>query len=201
MGTRFVVLVSNVGSSIIPSVLVVSPNCTDESCMNPIPSIVSSPSLASCVKRMKMKHIKVCPSMPIFIQCLSYYCIDLSLVVPEQYGKEWRQEPESDLSLQYPYPTKSSEQSATCDSEVTHVTSLEIRQGKSQQQMDTYQVLMAELAQETHARFEPIEEQQRKKNKTISLDSPTIAVSSRINDVRVVRIDKVYTMIHSNALL
>lgn len=126
-----------------------------------------------------------------FIQYLSYYyCIDLSLVVPEQYEKEWRQEPESNLSLQYPYPTKS-EQSATYDSEVTHVTSLEIRQGKSQQQMDTYQVLMAELAQETHARFEPIEEQQRKKNKAISLDSPTIAVSSRINDVRVVRMCKV----------
>ncbi|CDS06526.1 hypothetical protein LRAMOSA09054 [Lichtheimia ramosa] len=84
---------------------------------------------------------------------------DLSLVVPEQYGKEWRQEPESDLSLQYPYPTKSSEQSATCDSEVTHVTSLEIRQ-----------------------------EQQRRKNKAISLDSPTIVVSNRINDVRVLQI-------------
>lgn len=55
---------------------------------------------------------------------------------------------------------------------------------------------MAELAQETHARFEPIEEQQRRKNKAISLASPSIAVSSRINDVRVVRIDKVYTVIH-----
>lgn len=60
-------------------------------------------------------------------------------MVPEQYEKEWRQEPESDLSLQYPYPTKSSE-SATYDSEVTHVTSLEIRQGKSHQQMDTLSI-------------------------------------------------------------
>lgn len=68
--------------------------------------------------------------------------LDLSLVVPE-HETDWRQEPEPNLSLQYPYPTKQGqgesssstsqqsvqEQSATCDSEVTHVTSLEIRQG------------------------------------------------------------------------
>ena len=69
------------------------------------------------------------------------HVIDLSLVVPEQHEMDWRQEPEANLSLQYPYPTKQQgdasassqsgqEQSATCDSEVTHVTSLEIRQGE-----------------------------------------------------------------------
>lgn len=66
-------------------------------------------------------------------------------MVPEQHETDWRQEPEPNLSLQYPYPTKPGqgessssstsqqsghEQSATCDSEVTHVTSLEIRQGE-----------------------------------------------------------------------
>ncbi|KAI7881264.1 hypothetical protein K492DRAFT_206963 [Lichtheimia hyalospora FSU 10163] len=112
---------------------------------------------------------------------------DLSLVVPEQHEMDWRQEPEPNLSLQYPYPTKQQrdtsssfqsgqEQSATCDSEVTHVTSLEIRQ-----------------AQETHARFDAIstatDQEQRKTmaSSIVSLDSPVIAVS-RITDVRVLQI-------------
>ncbi|CDH58156.1 predicted protein [Lichtheimia corymbifera JMRC:FSU:9682] len=111
---------------------------------------------------------------------------NLSLVVPE-HDTDWRQEPEPNLSLQYPYPTKhgqgesssstsqhsGQEQSATCDSEVTHVTSLEIRQ-----------------AQETHARFEAAEEERRKSmatSSTISLDSPIIAVCG-IKDVRMLQI-------------